>query len=363
MDKDKTTVKSISKIFDNFYFKLSVSGILMFVCAFFNAPSAGVLRTIPFFAIGGACIGLLSLQIGLSAAFCAVMTLCAYLVSGRSVGEALLFTAVAEILLFIGIYIVKLAKIFKKNKDGGVRKKCVVLSAVALISAFVVSAVLCGNTVSFAINDFRNTKYINKYYGKDVEKRYTSYEVLNGGYKTYVSFKDGDYVFGNEDECFIKKENGAFSDGVRDYYEVKMLMSAEDEIAGIISKATSGFNVVMSDIDFENGEILDGNSDVNKYIDRISYVISFDVAIKDGEKDKFVSICKETVDYIQDSNVAFKEIVLCGGNTDEAVWYTLTVKPGKDAFDVEKNVCEFNEKQIGKYGVTEEDILNYWKNK
>ena len=362
MKSNKLSVDGKNKLLENFYFKLCAAGIIMFVCALLYAPASGVLRTIPFFVAGGVACELLSVSMGVSAAFCALMTLSVYLASGRSVGEALVYAAVSELLLVAGIYVVKLIRIFKKNTNKSVRKKCAVLGAFALIVAIAVSVVMCGNIVSFIANDSANTEYIVKYYGEEVEKRYTSYEAFDGGYTTYVAFRDGDSAYGNDDDCFVRKEGKSYVDGVRDHYESEMLAYAENELAEIISRATYGFNVVVSGINFSEGEILDSKSDVNDYLDRVSYVVSFDSIINQDEKHKFVPICYDVVTALGEKNFAFKEIVLCAGNVDEVI-YSLTVTPGMASSDVKGSVGKFDEKQIRKHGVTEEDVLDYWMNR
>lgn len=359
---DNNAVKKEKKPIDSFYFKLCAAGVIMFVCAVLYTPNIGILRTIPFFVAGGAAVSLLSVPTGISAAFSALMTLCTYLVSGRSVVESLVFAAVAEIMLFAGIYVVKLAKIYRKNKTSGVRKKCVVLTVLALLVSAVLSFLLCGNPVSFAINDSRNTKYINQYYGNDVEKRYTSYEASEFGYLTYVSFNDRDSVYGNDDDCFIRKSEGAFVDGVRDYYESKMLLKAENELAQIISKATWGFNVVVSDIKFSDGEILDAKSDINDYLSRVSYVVSFDSIINRNEKGKFVPICYDAVTALNEKKFTFNEVILCAGNVDN-VFYSLKVTPEMKPSEVSKSITSFDEKEIETHGVTEADVLDFWMNR
>ena len=141
-----------------------------------------------------------------------------------------------------------------------------------------------------------------------------------------------------------------------------MLSYANGELAKIVSKATSGFNVTASDIKFENGEILSSDSDVKEYLDRVAYVVSIDSIINENEKHKFVPICYDAVTALNESGFKFDEIVLCAGRADE-VLFSLVITPETTSSDVEKMIGDFNEKQIRKHGVTEEDILGYWSNK
>lgn len=352
----------IKRITGSVYFKIVCSGLLLFVCAMLFVPAAGVFRTVPFLFAAGIILGFISVPIGISAALCTVMTACAYLATGRGVMEALLYAVVADILVLLGIYISKLFRISKKTKKASVKKKCVTMSALSAVVCVVLSVLLCGNVVSFIIKDSDNSKYIRGNYGNDVEIKFTSYDALASEYKTYVVFKDGDSVYGNDDDCYISTKKKITEDGIRNYYETKMLTLAGGKLAGIISQATWGFNVAASDIEFKNGEILSSDSDVDDYLARVGYVVCFDSIINENEKEKFAPICYDAISALTQSGFEFDSIVLCAGRADD-VLFSMTVTPETKPSDANTGIVEFRNEQVKKYGVTEEDILEYWMNK
>ena len=343
-------------------FKMIVAGFVLFACAAAFTPSAGVFRTIPFFLAGGAISCILSVSVRVILAFSAVMTLCTYLVSGRSVTEAVLFSVAACLLAFAGVYVVKFIRAAKRTKKADVRKKCVMSAVVAFAVSVLLCAVLCGNVVSFLVNDAKNSGYIEKNYDKTVEKRYTSYEALKGEYRTYVSFKDGDSVYGNADDIYVSVKGDNVNDEVRNYFEEKMLYSANSKLANVISTATWGYNITASDIAFDYGEILTGDSVADDYMDRVRYVVGFDSIFHENEKDKFISVCEDTVAAISASGMRFEKIILCGGDASKVI-FSLEITEKTKTEDVSELVTLFDEKQVEDIGVTEMTILDYWKNK
>jgi len=342
-----------------------IPGVVLFLCAMLFTPTLGVFRTIPFFIAGGAVSAVFCSSSRMIYALAAVMTLCTYLASGRSVGQSVLFALVACLLSASGIYAYKFASAGKKTDNKNVRKKCIGAAVSAVAVAVVLSLVLCGNVVSFIIRDAENTDYISRVKnsgGAEMQKQYTAYEAFRGEYCTYVTFEDEGGVYGNADEFSISKRDGVLYDGVREYFEDKLLYDANARLANIVSGATWGFNITASDIAFENGEVIGTAEGFEDYAGRICYVVSFDSLIGENEKEKFVSVCQDTVAEINKSGIAFDKIVLCGGNATD-VLFSLTVTPETDVSDVENAIEKFDEKQVSPYGVTEMTILDYWKNR
>ena len=344
---------------------IAIPGIILFVCAILFAPPAGVFRTVPFFIAGGAFSAMFCASSSMIFALTAVMTLCTYLASGRGVVQAVFFAAVACLLSASGIYIRRFAELYKKTEKKNVKKKCVRAAITALLVSLVLSAVLCGNAVSFVIMDAENTdyiEYVKENGGADMRKEYTSYEALTGEYRTYVTFEDDGGVYGNADEFGISKKGDVFADDVRDYFEQKLLYTANARLANIVSGATWGFNITASDIALDKSEVLAVSADVDDYSGRISYVVSFDSLINEDEEEKFASVCRDTVAEIDRSGIAFDKIVLCGGNATD-VLFCFTVTESTKTTDVENGIEKFDEKIVKPYGVTEMTILDYWKNK
>ena len=338
------------------------SGIVLFACAVAFVPSAGIFRTIPFFVAGGAVSQLLGMSASTSVLMSAAMTLCTYLVSGRSVSSALFFAVAACLFALTGVYAAKLFAIVKNTENKAVKKRGAAYISVSFLIALFLSFVLCGNAVSYVLNNNANTAYLKGKYGSEVQKRYTCYEALRGCYCTYVSLADGKEVYGNDDSLYISTKNNKFNDDVRDYYEEKMLNSANLALSEIIAGATFGFNVVSSDIPFEEGEVLNGDSSVSDYLGRINYVVSFDSLVSENEKDKFSAICAETVLEISRRGFEFGNIVFCAGDA-KSILFCAEVTPETSAAEVYSLVLEFDEESVLKYGVDENDVLAYWDNK
>lgn len=354
--------KKLHDFYGNPYFKIILAGILLFSGAAVFVPMAGVLRTLPFLTVIGIVLGILKVSVGLSCALCGVMTVCAYLLTGRGVVEAVLCTLAAEVLVVLGMYVSKLFAIAVRTENKSVKKKCLSFSALAVLASLVLTVAVCGNLYSFVRNNSINSKYINSCYDDTVQKRYTSYEALCGEYRTYVSFRDGDSVYGNDDSCHISVKNGVLTDGIRDFYESAMLEKANAGLASVISNATWGFNVASSDIEFEDGEILTPSSDVSDYMPRIGYVVCFDSIIGENEKDKFAPICRDAVYALKQSGFVYEYVVLCAGRADK-VLFSFVVTPETEMSDVDGNIEEFDEKKLRHYSVSEEAILDYWLNK
>lgn len=342
--------------------KMFAAGFVLFACAVAFTPSSGVFRTLPLFLVGGAVSYLLSVSVKMTAVLSAFMTLCTYLASGRGVGESVLYAGVSCLVSVAGMYIFRFVKAAVKTQKKAVRSKCIISAILAFAVAVLLCAVLCGNVVSFIIHNAENTDYISTNYGGTVEKRFTSYEALDGEYRTYVSFNDGENIYGNADECYIVVYEENVNDDVRNYFEQKMLYSANAALASVISKATWGYNITASDIAFEKGEVLAPDSEAEDYMDRIRYVVSFESIYDENERDKFVSVCRDTVSVIASSGFVFEKIVLCGGNASD-VLFSLEVTENVTGADVERLVTDFDEKQVYDMGVTKMTILDYWNNK
>ncbi|MBR2021107.1 MAG: hypothetical protein IJ939_01595 [Clostridia bacterium] len=343
-------------------FRMIASGFVLFLCALAFTPSSGVFRTLPFFLVGGAVSYALSVSTSVIAAFSGIMTLCTYLASGRGVGESVFYAAVSCLVAIAGVYIFRFVKSAGIAQKKNVRNKCITAAIVSFAVSLVLCLVLCGNVFSFLSNDAKNTAYIEENYGKTVKKRYTSYEAFAGEYRTYVSFKDGESVYGNDDDCYISTQPEKINDDVRNYHEEKMLYVANARLANVISGATWGYNITASDIAFENREILSADSDIDDYMGRVKYVVSFESIFHESERDKFVSVCEDTVSAIASSGIEFEKILLCGGDASR-VLFILEVTENTKREDVQKLVSAFDEKLVKDVGVTEMTILDYWNNK
>ena len=358
MSENKTRKSIISRS----VIKMFAAGFVLFACAVAFTPSSGVFRTIPFFVIGGAVAFLLGASTSVCASLSFIMTLFTYLVSGRGTGESVFYAAVSCLLTLSGVYAVRFFKASKRTSKKDTAVKCRASAFSALAVALVLSFALCGNVVSFLFALTQNGAYIDLNYGNAIEKRYTSYEAFDGEYRTYVSFADEGGVYGNADECYVLADKKHFNDDVRNYYEDKILVEAEARLAYAISGATWGYNITASDIDFSIGEILTPDSKTEDYLNRVRYVVGFESLFDEDDRDKFVSICEDTVSAIEANGIEFDKIVLCGGDASK-VLFSLTLTSETQKADVDSLVEIFDEEQVSEMGVTEMTILDYWKNR
>lgn len=354
---------------NNSTIKLVVSAIVLFAGAFSFVPEAGILKTIPLLFVAGIVVGLIGIEILVSASLVAVFNLCLYFVRGSGIAETILFTLVAMLFAVSGMYAVKLVSLAKRTQKANVRKKCILLCAVAVVVSVAVSVLLCGNPVSFFKSDFDNTSHVvwlNEHLGAEsVRKEYTSYDFLSGEYRTYVVFNDEENIIGAENDCYISLKKETLTDNVRDYYEDKMLAAAEKTLLNAVVNVTSAFEITASDVVFENDEFLRPGAHYEDYASRIGYVVSF-YSILDKEDD-FLSLCNDAMKQLENSGIEFKEIVFCGGNASK-VLFAAKLLPGMDFNTLSSkwsgNFDGFKHVNLEKeYGVTEEIILDYWNNR
>ncbi len=341
-------------------FSMIVAGIVLFLGALCFVPEAGFLRTLPILVVCGA----LSSIAGAETLFCLVVSVVfnfsMYLFRGSHVGEALLFAVLSVLMVLCGIYVSRLVLLYRKTEKKAVKKKCILYSAYALIAIIAANAILCGNIISFAVADSGNTKYISQNYKDTVDKKFTAYSLFDGQYKTYIGFVDGDTVVGDGNDCYISRKNGKLTDGRRDFFEDGMLEAANRMAALVVSGATDAFEITESDIDFADGEILNANSDISEYHDRVGYVISFYSIVED--KEDFVKICHDSLAKFREYDYPYSEIVFCAGNASD-VLFSMTVKPDTELTKLSGLAEEFEDNSVSHYGIDENTVLEYWYNK
>lgn len=347
--------------------RLVILCVMFFLSAVCFVPEAGVLRTLPFMLAAGFVAAFLKAGTGTCGALAGVFTLLTYLLRASSVWMSVLYTVLAMVLSFAGVYLQKLTVALVKTKRTDVRKKCMTLIVLCLVVCSALVYVFCGNIISYIVNNNENTSYLEKHYGSEIEKMYTSYDLAKGEYCTYVTFdyvthgENGEYktVVGAENECFVYNSNGKFTDKIRDFHEEKMLAFANEELGKIIANNTNAFQVVKSDVAFEEGEILSPDSAVNEYLDRVDYVVCFYSIVE--KKEMFESLCRDAVKNLNAKGFEFRNIIFCAG-TGAEMKFTASVTPKTSKNDVASLVKTFDEKVLSDYGVDEKKLLDYWNN-
>lgn len=337
-----------------------LAGVLLLTALLLYSPGTGLFRTIPFVSIAGAAVYLFKMPVKNTGIFCFVLTLCIYIFCGIEILAALFYAAVGAVLFYLGAFVCRLLVLFAKTKNPSVKKKSLAIAVVMTVVLLAVSFFANGDVFSFVKNDADNTKYLSDSYGDDVEKKYTMYHPLEMEYRTYVTFKDGRFVLGDDFECYICVKNGELYDGVKEHYIEKLLSQLEAELSKITGGAKSGFFVVDSKImtGTENVSFENGNE---PFRSDVGYVLCYDGLLQEDEKELFESLCMVTLGSIQEAGFAYEGIVFCAGNGRE-VLFTASAGKQSSAAQMKGGSKSFDEADLKAYGITEEDVLAYWQN-
>lgn len=340
--------------------KLVICALLVFISTMAYSPTSGVLRTLPLLFLGALVSSLIktkaSLVLSLTGTFCLVI----YLVFGAGVWQSVIFTLLALFQAGCGLYFSALLTIRRKTEKKKTKSKCLLLCFLDVVVCFIVTGMFCGNAVSFVANKNENVDYIKKNYENEIKIKHTAYSFKDARYLTYVSFVDDSYIIGDKNDCFVShSKSRELLDNVRDYYEEKMLKEAKLDFSKLISNSTGAFEVMCAQIDFEDGEILDAGSDYRDYADRVSYVVAFYSIIE--KEDSFKNLCFDVLKTLENEKYDFENIVFCAGKSDE-ILFSMSVDEKTEKTGVFDISVKFDEKVLSRYGVSEEDVLDYWKN-
>ena len=335
-------------------------GVLLLASLLLYSPSTGFFRTIPFVAVAGAGVYLFKMPVKYTGVFSFVLTFCVYIFAGINIPAALFFALVCAVMFYLGAFVCRLVVLFTKTANPTVKGKSIVLAVVSFVVLLLVSFFANGDVFSFVKNDTENTDYIADCYGDDVQKKYTLYHPLEMEYRTYVTFKDGKYLFGDDFDCHIGKKDGAMYDGVKEHYIEKLLSQLEGELSKITGGAKSGFFVVDSKImtgtdkfSFEEG--------VEPIRSDVGYVLCYDGLLQENEGELFGTYCMSTLQNITDAGFDYERIVFCAGNGKQILYSTTAEKLVSPA-DILPGSHAFDKNDVEAFGITEEDILKYWQN-
>lgn len=336
------------------------AGVLLLVALMLYSPGTGFFRTLPFISVAGAVVCFSKMPVKYTGVFSFVLTLCIYIFAGVNILASLFFAAICTLLFYLGAFVYRLVVLFAKTTNTTVKRKSIIIAAVLLIALLCVSFFANGNVISFVRNDMRNTKYISNSYGDSVEKKYTMYNPLEMEYRTYVTFKDGKYLFGDDFDCYISEKDGVMYDGVKEHYIEKELFGLESELSKVTAGAKSGFFVVDSKImtGIDNVSFEDG---IESFKSDVGYVLCYDGLLQEDQKQLFELLCMQALDSIKEEGFDYESIVFCAGNGKEVLFLAKAEKADEPAAMVGAGK-DFDEKELNAYGVTEEDILGYWQN-
>lgn len=330
----------------------AAAGIVLAASLLLFAPAAGVFRTIPFIAVGGAAVYVSGISVKYAGFFTALLTVCVYRFSARTYLETAVFTAASLALFLLGAFVARLFCLSKKTQNNTVRKKAVVLAVCSIVAVFVISALCCGNVVSFLKHDSDNTEYIETNYPDSVKKIYTMYDFTNMEYRTYVVYENDGYLFGDKFEYYITDTH----DSVKEYVVEEMLDEVEYELSKIVADSKAGFFVVDSKL-MMNSKDADINQGINQHKSSIAYVLCYEGLMMDHEKERFELLCRDALYKIAENGFAYESIVFCAGNGKDVLF---SAKAENNDMVTEGKV--FNDDDIKDYDVTKEDVLGYWQN-
>ncbi len=346
--------------FNNVNVKMIVSALAVFVGVLTYVPQASVIRSFPFVALFALVAYVLYPNVKCNVTVVFVLTFVMYCLYANTVLQSLVFSVVAVVVSLAAICCKFLAGKMRQSKSAALRKRCLIYLFVVAAVSLALYIFMCGNVFSSYSNHAFNKEYVNKNYADKINVKYTNFDYKTLSYKTYIDFVDGvDKI--DENEYFISKKKGKITDGYRDYFEDKMLVSSEMYLSGIIENATDAFRIVASEIDFENNEIISPDADYENYLERTSYVVGLYSII--DTKDDFERLCRDCISQLEENKeFAFERIVLCGGNSAK-IKFALELDTKQTLQTATDNIREFSQDELSGFGISEKHLLDYWLNK
>ena len=108
MDNMEIYTTEKQNFFKGATFRMIVAGIVVFLGLLSFLPEAGVLRTLPLMIVCGFVCDIVCKNLAFCCTSTAVLGFVMYLFRGSKTGEALLYTALALVLLLCGTYVSRL---------------------------------------------------------------------------------------------------------------------------------------------------------------------------------------------------------------------------------------------------------------
>ena len=334
--------------------KMLISGIVTFLGVIAFMPSSSVLRTLPLVLVLAAIGDFVYKNMLYASGCCMLFSFCMMCAEGKTIFYSLVYSAVILVLSSGCVYAVRLLRAAFKTQNSELKRKCKVRSVILLAVCFAVYMFFCGNIFSCTFAARANHSYVKENYADSIKIHHTEYDAVNGEYKTYVSFNDGEYVVGSKNDCYVSSDK----DCIRSYYEEKIMTDGKKQIKASLSKVIDMFEVTNCGVFFDDGEILGPNSVYEDYAKKAWYVVSL-YHITDN-KESFEKMYQDCLEQLK--NIDFKEIVFCTGNAQK-VLFTATVKRDTDGKMIAEEIRAFDKKYLEQYGVTEMTVLDYWNNR
>ncbi len=322
-----------------------VSGaFLLFAAAFLYLPSSGVIRALALVLVLSAFAKMLIRNnkyfYGLSFVLCFILY-CT--MSGFNTDKSLLYSAFFTLMCFFGALIYGFFK--KKNAV-----KALLTAAVGVV----IYTLVCGNIFSAVYHRNSNMDYIKKNYPEMKVSQYTYFSLPDFAYRTNVSFTYESLAVGESIDVFLCRKGQDFTDGIRDLFEESILNNSQKMFASFLATCADNTDVLLSDIDFEYGEVIDSSLSFTEYLPRVDYAAA--VYAVEMDKGYFEGICSDVAKKAKQAAVPFSSVTIVGADTKE-VKYICTIDNLSGA-DVE--IKSFQKDSLKRFGLKATDVLAYW---
>ncbi len=280
---------------------------LLVLSQLFFTKDSGMLRMIPLAVIMPAVATVFYNNRKLTVSICVLLSLFFNMMNEQTILAAVTLSILAGVFAFVGIFVKRLfvTSMLREGTKRAVYTVCaVILAAISLVSY----AALFGNVFSAAAAKEVHIDYINYMYGLDsgIACESTFYDFGSKSYVTEVSFEDGARRKALISYQRSMKPEEAL-DGVRDYYEEKLL----DELRGQIFEATEGIESEIDSVCFDGNVIISSRWQANELAEYSVFEVRFKSQTEDLED--FVRKCEEFVSRLDSAGIVFGRIVFYGG--------------------------------------------------
>lgn len=344
----------MKKILNNGIVRLLAGTLVLFagICAYL--PQSGTVRAFPFLIIAAFVCGVITGEVRTPVLFAFIMSFAMHCVSSQNMTASLVLSAVCALVTFFSVRTVRILSERIKNKKSP-SKKDFIKCAALMVSALTVYVIFCGN-IFFAMSaSVKNNKYIKENYPDIPAQTYTYYDLGENAYKTcFTAEMDGETV-GNDREMWVGKKGKRYTDGIRDVIESNMLVTYNNMMSYVLGMGADNFELLKSDIDFDDGEIIDRKAPPMFYAERVDYTVGIYALYMD--KEYFESVCKELCETLKKAeNFSFGSVTFVGADSKNVLYYC-TVK-NSDLSQPE--ISDFDSKASKALGIDSASVLSYW---
>lgn len=338
--------------------KLLLGALVLFVGVMAFVPSASVVRAFPVLPVASVLAFMICKDRKTTCLLSFVLTTCMYCVYGFSVIAALLYGALSAVVTLLSVSVLcALVSSRKCAKKSGTRARRIRFLLLLLVTLSLYCLV-CSDPVSTLSAHEANSAYVRESYGGSVKITHTYYSLSDFDFRTCVEFEDDGARVGHDREVYVNVTQKGVYDGVREYYEEKLLENSEKALSSVVSGATDAYDVLYSDIVFSDGELLPDDAKSEDYFDRTNYVVGlYSIIENKHDFERLVTDCAKAL--LSSDTFDFESVTFCAGTADEAL-YSVSITPKTTASEISDLVRDFDSKNVELFGVTQKDFLSYW---